>query len=870
MVNGTQLMYSNNNFVTWESDLDVLEDGNQMFYHCYAMNTFKAKTPNLKRGYRMFSAIYDYNNSSKYATIKLDLDNLENGEQMFYHTRAVLIPNRDIANGWQLPKLENGRRMFSNSSVSVAATENSSWEDTSYLCFPALINAEGMFYNCSSLGSFGSNEFSNITNCHEMFRKSNITNFVNKELLPNGPVVNSEIAYLEESSNYRLAQEAGCNVCMSGMFQECSNLQYAYLDLGSNVETRIYAPQMFYLSMSQGGQVHLRDNFEYCLVSADEMFRGCKFSKFTSTNGHHFSHLRSARSMFQHAQYIPSLVISSMPVVEDTSLFARGCSNLIHASLNAKTIGYGAFANCIKLDSAYLHLGNGTHDFSFLFSGSMGGSGYTMLSSVELHENNNGNIVSDIQSCYCMFADCPYLSSASVDNYISFANVADAAGMFNYCYRANYDTISSFTRSFSENLSNGIYMFYYCNALESMPLTYNQMKNIESGSYMFYQCVAMNGTFSNFNDTFPNLRSADSMFRSCGNVNGYWRSDLPELLNANGMFAHTGIEQFGNYDQTIEAPKVTNTNGMFMFCQDLEHCYITMANVTTAREMFENCSSLSYVNMLNMPKLTDSYRMFYDCTTLSSLIFDNITNMTSCGEMCAGCDSLSQIYIYNTSGNEYRWQTCYGMFASKHDLIIDVQGNNTNIFKNATGCDHMFAYARNGVEILPENYSTLQIIGVEKQINSMTINDVGGMFNERRIIDSDTAELISCISYYSTLSNSQSMGSIFIEEPSYLDNLDLMGAWSRSEAEEVSGKSYSKIELSKPKGSTVNISLTVYCDTEKYNQYSDPYAALHIVEGSPYIPNASSWYDNNSAFLSANGVEITSVHDGYAWGTKNS
>ena len=58
---------------------------------------------------------------------------------------------------------------------------------------------------------------------------------------------------------------------------------------------------MFYLSMSQGGQVHLRDNFEYCLVSADEMFRGCKFSMFTTTNGHHFSHLRSARSMFQHA-----------------------------------------------------------------------------------------------------------------------------------------------------------------------------------------------------------------------------------------------------------------------------------------------------------------------------------------------------------------------------------------------------------------------------------------------------------------------------------------------------------------------------------------------------------------------------------------
>lgn len=279
--------------------------------------------------------------------------------------------------------------MFSNSSVNVAANENSSWASPGYFYFPALVNAEYMFYRCSSVDSFDNN-FTNITNCHEMFRLSSITDYVHTNLLPNGPVVNSEIAYLEESSNYRLAQDSGCNVCMSGMFRECSNLQYAYLSVSSRVDTRIYAPQMFYASMSNGGKVHLRYEFEYCVLSADEMFRGCRFSSFTTTSGHNFPQLRSARSMFHHSYIGPSLVINSMPVVEDTTLFACGCSNLRHASLNAKTIGYGAFANCIKLDSAYLHLGNGTHDFSFLFSGSMGGSGYTILSSVELYENNNG------------------------------------------------------------------------------------------------------------------------------------------------------------------------------------------------------------------------------------------------------------------------------------------------------------------------------------------------------------------------------------------------------------------------------------------------------------------------------------------------
>ena len=100
IVNGSKLMYSNDKIVIWESDLDVLENGNLMFYHCNALTTFKAKTPNLKRGLSMFSAIQNTTNNSNYATIKLDLDNLENGEQMFYHTRAVLIPNRSITGGW--------------------------------------------------------------------------------------------------------------------------------------------------------------------------------------------------------------------------------------------------------------------------------------------------------------------------------------------------------------------------------------------------------------------------------------------------------------------------------------------------------------------------------------------------------------------------------------------------------------------------------------------------------------------------------------------------------------------------------------------------------------------------------------------------
>jgi hypothetical protein len=46
-----------------------------------------------------------------------------------------------------------------------------------------------------------------------------------------------------------------------------------------------------------------------------------------------------------------------------------------------------------------------------------------------------------------------------------------------------------------------------------------------------------------------------------------------------------------------------------------------------------------------------------------------------------------------------------------------------------------------------------------------------------------------------------------------------------------------------------------------YYPKPNPYTPYAIVEGSQYIPDASTW---NDAFTSS-GIVVTSVHDGYAW-----
>ena len=309
-------------------------------------------------------------------------------------------------------------------------------------------------------------------------------------------------------------------------------------------------------------------------------------------------------------------------------------------------------------------------------------------------------------------------------------------------------------------------------------------------------------------------------------------------------------------------PNVTNTNEMFYGCFDLEYCYLSMPNVKTARDMFDG-SSLHHVSSLSMPKLTDSYRMFYACSALSYVHLENVTNITSCSEMFAGDEMLRTVllsYPSVASGTVYyKWGNCSRMFAGCGDLTIRADNHNAFIFKNATNCERMFACDAwyDSSSMSPNYYPSLKFEGI--CIDSSVMTNISNMFDGRRIKDTYTAELIGRVTHYTTLSSSQSMGSIFIDEPSYLDDLDKWTAWSRSEAEEVSGKSYSKIELSMSKGSAAIISLTVYCDTEKYNQYlTTPY---DIVEGSAYIPDASSW---NADFASG-GLVVTSVHDGYAW-----
>lgn len=80
IVNGSGLFCHDDNIVTWDSDLELLEDGSEMFYHCDALTDFRALTPKLVNGEKMFcSGAVDLDNK----TIRFSSESLENGTYMF-------------------------------------------------------------------------------------------------------------------------------------------------------------------------------------------------------------------------------------------------------------------------------------------------------------------------------------------------------------------------------------------------------------------------------------------------------------------------------------------------------------------------------------------------------------------------------------------------------------------------------------------------------------------------------------------------------------------------------------------------------------------------------------------------------------------
>ena len=108
-------------------------------------------------------------------------------------------------------------------------------------------------------------------------------------------------------------------------------------------------------------------------------------------------------------------------------------------------------------------------------------------------------------------------------------------------------------------------------------------------------------------------------------------------------------------------------------------------NVTTMRGMFNNCSSLTELNLtgFSTANVTSMYYMFFNCSSLTELDLSgfNTTNVTDASWMFSGCSNLITIYAAtNTNWNTETLISGSYMFQNCSNLI---GGNGTAVSSNS-------------------------------------------------------------------------------------------------------------------------------------------------------------------------------------------
>ena len=124
---------------------------------------------------------------------------------------------------------------------------------------------------------------------------------------------------------------------------------------------------------------------------------------------------------------------------------------------------------------------------------------------------------------------------------------------------------------------------------------------------------------------------------------------LPKI-NVKKAGLRFGNSTFTEVPEWVDFEGVTDMYGMFQYCSNLQTIpLIDTSNVKSMSTMFSYCNHLQAIPLLNTSNVTNMYYMFYYCEklqTIPSLDTSKVTNMTN---MFYGCSSLQTIPPINTS-----------------------------------------------------------------------------------------------------------------------------------------------------------------------------------------------------------------------------
>ena len=350
---------------------------------------------------------------------------------------------------------------------------------------------------------------------------------------------------------------------------------------------------------------------------------------------------------------------------------------------------------------------------------------------------------------YRFFGSLTTLETITDLEYLNTANVTDMHFMFYNCLKLTSLDVTHFNTTKVTNMS---YMFFNCSSLTSLDVTHFNTAKVTDMGYMFYNCSSLTTIYASSKFVTPQVSKSFNMFYNCKKLKGEevgWTRDkatdktyakieggyfsrIPRVKYADGTltFFLTSKETLGENEYELNSG--ANPPGWKTHCKEITKvvfeasfanarptsCYawfqnfknltqiegienLNTQNVTSMRDMFNGCSSLTSLDLTNFntAKVTDMKLLFAYCSALESLDLSmfNTENVTSMPSMFNGATNLKTLNVSNF--NTEKVNNMGHMFANCPNLTsLDLSSFNTkgveyvdNIFKNCSNLTTIYA-----------------------------------------------------------------------------------------------------------------------------------------------------------------------------------
>ena len=351
----------------------------------------------------------------------------------------------------------------------------------------------------------------------------------------------------------------------------------------------------------------------------------------------------------------------------------------------------------------------------------------------------------------CFFAALSELETITGLEYLNTANVTDMSSLFDHCQKLTSLDVTHFNTA---KVTNMYKMFRSC-GLTSLDLSNFNTAKVTNMELMFSGCSNLKTIYASDKFITAAVTESENMFSYCGSLSGdidwsdkavdktyakidggYFRdkayANRPWVKYADGTLTfrcgykktlgeneyelNSGKNQpkwytYNNnisrvvFEASFANARPTSCYAWFQNFKNLTQIAgienLNTENVTSMRDMFNGCSSLTSLDLTNFntAKVTDMKLLFANCSALESLDLSmfNTENVTSMPSMFNGATNLKTLNVSNF--NTEKVNNMGHMFANCPNLTsLDLSSFNTkgveyvdNIFKNCSNLTTIYA-----------------------------------------------------------------------------------------------------------------------------------------------------------------------------------